>query len=132
MKKSIAILLSLFVFASSVFAQSTASALPEEKVDISVKTIVPENQHLHPEDKTGKIRIEYIPMSNEARIYYTCMYVTYDEGRAMNSVLGVLEDFTKEHQYYRYIYMEQDKEKFYKDSRGISWAQRYSHVRFVR
>lgn len=130
MKKSIAILLSLFVIAGTAFAQSTASALPEEKVDISVKTIIPENQHTT--DKTAKIRIEYIPMSDEARIYYTSMYVTYDEGEAMNSVLAVLEDFTKEHRYYRYSYMEQDKEKFFKDARGISWAQRYSHVRFIR
>ncbi len=136
MKKTIAILCSLFCFAGAIFAQSTASALPDDeiKVDLSKKVInVPrENAHLDEKDKTASVRIEYIPMVDEARIYYTCMYVQYDSGRAMNSVLGCLEDFTKENKYYHYKYMSKDRERYYKDSRGISWAEYSSHVKFTR
>ena len=130
MKKSIAIIFTIMLAAGSVFAQSTASALPDEKVDISTKTIIP--QDFHTTEKTAKVRIEYIPMSDEARIFYTAMYVRYEEGEAMNSVMHCLEDFCKENKYYRYSYMEKDKEKFFKDDRGINWAQRCSHVRLIR
>lgn len=130
MKKSIAIIFSLLLAAGSVFAQSTASALPDEKVDLSIKTIVPED--IHTNEKTAKVRIEYIPMTDEARIFYTCMYVRYDEGDAMNAIMRCLEDFARDNKFYRYSYMEKDKEKFYKDDRGLNWAQRCSHVRFIR
>lgn len=132
MKKVIAVL--LLAFAGYVFAQSEASALPDDeiKVDLSKKTITPENQHLDPEDKTGKIVIEYVPMVDEVRLTYTCMYNLYDQGRAMNAILGCLEDFTKENKYYHYKYMEKDKEKYYKDDRGIKWTQYIVHVKFTR
>lgn len=130
--KKLVILLSLFVIMGSAFAQSEASALPDEanKVDLSMRVIVPEN--IHSADKTAKVKIEYIPMTDECRIYYTSMYVTYDSGEAMNSVLGCLEDFTKQNKYYRYTYMDRDRERYYKDDRGISWAQYSSHVKFSR
>ncbi|MCR5496118.1 MAG: hypothetical protein K6F15_10835 [Treponema sp.] len=135
MKKSLAIIFSLlFVITGHAFAQSNVSALPDDevKVDLSAREYTPENQHLDKEDKTGKIRIKYIPMVDEVRIYYTTMYVTYDPGKAMNAVLGCLEDFTKENKYYHYKYMEKDRERFYKDSRGIGWAEYSSHVKFSR
>lgn len=130
--KKLVILLSLFAIMGTAFAQSEASALPDEanKVDLSMRVIVPEN--IHSADKTAKVKIEYIPMTDECRIYYTSMYVTYDSGEAMNSVLGCLEDFTKQHKYYRYTYMDRDRERYYKDDRGISWAQYSSHVKFTR
>lgn len=132
MKKVIAVL--LLAFAGYAFAQSEASALPDDeiKVDLSKKTITPENQHLDPEDKTGKIVIEYVPMVDEVRLTYTCMYNLYDQGRAMNAILGCLEDFTKENKYYHYKYMEKDREKYYKDDRGIKWTQYIVHVKFTR
>ena len=132
MKKVFVLLLSIFMLVGNVFAQSEASALPDEKdkVDLSKKVIVPENQHTT--DKTAKVKIEYIPMTDEARIYYTAMYVTYDSGEAMNTVLACLEDFTKQNKYYRYTYMDRDRERYYRDSRGISWAQYMSHIKFTR
>ena len=132
MKKSIAIIFSLIFAAGSAFAQSEVSAIPDEtnKVDVSMKVIVPENQHTVA--KTAKIKIEYIPMVDEARIYYTAMYVTYDQGEAMNAIIGCLEDFTKDNKYYSYKYMDRDKERYYKDKRGIGWAQYISHVKFIR
>ena len=32
-------------------------------------------------------------MYDEVRIYYTTLYVTYDRGEAMNTVLACLQDF---------------------------------------
>lgn len=132
MKKVIAVL--LLAIAGYAFAQSEESALPDDeiKVDLSKKIITPENQHLNPEDKTGKIVIEYVPMVDEVRLTYTCMYNLYDQGRAMNSILGCLEDFTKENKYYHYKYMEKDREKYYKDDRGIKWTEYIVHVKFTR
>ena len=75
MKKIIAVILTLCVAAGFAFAQSEASALPEDElqVDLTKKIITPKNQHLDPEDKTGKVVIEYTPMVDEVRISYTCM-----------------------------------------------------------
>ncbi len=113
MKKTLAILFTIFFVAGIAFAQSEVSALPDEevKVDLSMKEYVPENQHLDKDDKAGKVRIQYIPMVDEVRIYYKTLYTTYDSGKAMNAVLGCLEDFTKENKYYHYKYIETDKER---------------------
>ena len=85
-----------------------------------------------PEDKTGKVIIEYTPMVDEVRISYTCMYNLYEQGKAMNAILGCLEDFTKDNNYYHYKYMEKDRERYYKDNRGIKWAEYTAHVKFTR
>ena len=132
MKKTLILFLSLFFVMGNVFAQSEASPLPNdnEKPDLSKRIITPEDTHS--KDKTAKVKIEYIPMTDEARIYYTSMYVTYDSGDAMNAVLGCLEDFTKQNKYYHYTYIDRDRERYYKDDRGISWAQYSSHVKFSR
>ncbi len=134
MKKTLAIFASLFLLAGAAFAQSTASALPDDdvKVDLTKKVITPSDMHLMPEDKTGKVVIEYTPMVDEVRITYTCMYNLYEPGNAMNAIMGCLEDFTKENKYYHYKYMERDREKYFKDNRGIRWAQYISHVKFTR
>ena len=106
MKRIVAVIFSIFVALGGAFAQSQVSALPEDevKVDLSVKEYTPENQHL---DKD-------------------------DNGKAMNTVLGCLEDFQKENKYYHYKYMEKDRERYYKDSRGMRWAEYSSHVKFSR
>ena len=132
MKKVLTVLFAIFALSAGVFGQSEASALPNEfdKPDLSMRIITPEN--IHSADKTAKVKIEYIPMTDECRIYYTSMYVTYDSGEAMNAVLGCLEDFTKQTKYYHYTYMDRDRERYYKDDRGISWAQYSSHVKFTR
>jgi hypothetical protein len=133
MKKLAVAFFSLFFVIGGVFAQTEASEMPEDtanKPDLSTKIIVPENQHIT--DKTAKVRIEYTPLSDEARIYYTSMYVTYQKGEAMNTVLACLQDFTKENKYYHYKYLERDRERYFKDERGISWAEYSSHLKFDR
>ena len=71
-------------------------------------------------------------MYDEVRIVYTCMYVTYDKGEAMNTVLACLKDFQKENQYYHYTYLTRDRERYFKNERGFSMAQYTSHVKFSR
>lgn len=147
MKRIIAAIISLFVVTGFSFAQSEVSALPDDeiKVDLTKKIISPKNQHLEPEDKTGKVVIEYIPMTDEARVYYTCMYESYEKGRAMNAILGCLEDFladsrnpevsvTDGREYYRYRYMDKDRERYYrdKDNRRLKWTEYSVHVKFIR
>lgn len=134
MKKIFAVFATLCLCSLSVFAQSTSSALPDDdvKVDLSKKIINPTNQHLLPEDKTGKVVIEYTPMVDEVRIYYTSMYNLYEPGNAMNAIIGCLEDFVKENHYYNYRYIDRDRERYFKDERGIRWAQYISHVKLTR
>lgn len=121
MKKILLILLSLSVFAASIFAITgqeinndfdAADRYESEKVQ--TQTIVPEQQHVV--DKNAKVTIEFNPLYDEVRIYYVTNYVTFDRGEAMNTVLAVLQDFQKEHGYVRYRYLSEPKEKSFIDS----------------
>ena len=94
------------------------------------EVIIPKD--FHSTDSTASIKIEYSPMYDEVRIYYECMYVTYDRGQAMNAVLECLEDFRLDHKYNLYRYLKDDKEKFFKDDRGRRKAQYNSYVKFYR
>ena len=134
MKKVAISFISLFLIFGSVFAQTENSDFSTENatIDLSTRVIIPENQHVI--DKTAKVKIEYMPGVDEIRIYYTSMYTTYDQGEAMNAILACLRDFIQDKQngYMNYRYMEQDRERFFKDDRGINWAQRCSHVKLIR
>ena len=154
MKKIITILTCLLFAAGTIFAQDAAAAsnaapsnsasstdksdpsTPEESYnnkgydEKTMRVIVPENQHTT--DKTASVKIEYTPMYDEARIYYTCMYVTYDKGEAMNTIMACLEDFMKDNQYYHYTYLSRDREKYFKNERGYSMAQYMSYIKFTR
>ena len=131
MKKGLLVLFSLFFVLGASFAQDMSGIIDDaNKVDLSTKIITPKEQHTT--DKTASMKIEYIPMVDEVRIYYTSMYVTYDAGEAMNSIQGCLKDFTKEYQYYSYKYLERDRERYFKNERGFNMAQYVSHVKFMR
>ena len=131
MKKGFLVLFSLFFCFGSLFAQDLSGIVDNaNKVDLSTKFITPKDQHTA--DKTATVKIEYMPMVNELRIYYTSMYVTYDAGEAMNSIQACLKDFIKEHQYYNYKYMERDRERYFKNERGFNMAQYVSHVQLIR
>ena len=149
MKKTIAFLSCLLFAAGMMYAQDAAAATDktdttdksvpttaEESYDNrgydskTVRTIVPENPHTT--DKTASVKIEYTPMYDEVRIYYTSMYVTYDKGEAMNTVMACLQDFMKDNQYYHYTYLARDREKYFKNDRGYSMAQYMSYVKMTR
>ncbi len=135
--KKILILFSLLAVVSSLFfAQSDATEddiFAQEKYELEkVKTsiIIPENQHCT--DKNASVKIEYSPLYDEVRIYYETLYVTYDRGEAMNTVMACLLDFQKQYKYYSYKYLKDDREKYFKDDRGQRKAQYSSYVKMSR
>lgn len=134
--KKIAIAVCMILGASVLFAQTSKEYTPETSLnnkgydEKTTRIIVPKDQHLR--DESASVRIEYTPMYDEVRIYYTCMYVSYDKGDAMNTVLECLRDFMKENQYYHYTYLQRDREKYFKDERGYSNAQYMSYVKMTR
>lgn len=156
MKKLIAFSICLFSLVAGAFAQPAPSVediLKEGKIDsekTKMEVIIPEEQHCT--DKNGSVKIEYYPLYDEVRIYYTTLYVTYDRGEAMNTVMACLQDFQtrfssdkdlhytedessnpKSFAYYKgYNYLKPDREKFFKDDRGQRKAQYISYVKFTK
>ncbi len=142
MKKSLVVLGIILLFTCKIFAQSAAESaanfdpakvLAEENNDkdrVKTEVIIPENQHTT--ERTASVKMEYYPMYDEVRIFYDCMYVTYDAGEAMNTVLECLRDFQLEHKYFGYKYVRPDKVRYYKNEKGFSMAQYISHVKFNR
>ena len=137
MKKIILAILISITIGFGVFAQGVSGTNSDiydaetfEAEKTTTQIIIPSEQHTV--DQTATVKIEYMPMYDEARIYYECMYVTYDRGEAMNAVLECLDDFRIEHKYNVYRYLKDDKEKFFKDDRGRRKAQYNSYVKFYR
>ncbi|MBO4858589.1 MAG: hypothetical protein J5527_08745 [Treponema sp.] len=136
MKKLLIVFLAFITFGFSMFAQGVsghdnnydAETFETEKTKTQV--IVPKEQHIV--DQTANVKLEYMPMYDEVRIYYECMYVTYDRGEAMNTVMECLLDFQKEHKYSGYKYLKDDREKYFKDDRNRRKAQYISYVKFYR
>ncbi|MCQ2583607.1 MAG: hypothetical protein MJ160_06845 [Treponema sp.] len=120
----------------ALFAQSipASDATPDytqfEEKKTATEVIVPKEQHIT--DETANVRIEYMPMYDEVRIYYECMYVTYDRGEAMNTVIECLKDFQDDHKYFNYRYLTDDRERFFKDDKGRRKAMYISYVKFTR
>ena len=137
MKKIVTLLALLAVLMGSVFAETIGDNPDDpferdrfEREKLTTQVIVPENQHCT--DKNASVKIEYQPMHDELRIYYETLYVTFDKGEAMNTVMACLQDFVKENKYYNYKYMEDDKIKYFKDERKQRRAMYSSHIKLVR
>lgn len=131
MKKFLAIFSILFCFAGVVFADEVDDLLKEPTSSLT-ETIVPKEQHVT--NKTAKVYLEYTPLTDEVRVFYTCHAVSFDQGEAMNTALAVLKDFEDEHEeYFGYKYLRRDSVKYYKDENtGFKWAMYQSHVKFTR
>ncbi|MCR5172316.1 MAG: hypothetical protein K6B73_05580 [Treponema sp.] len=130
MKKFFAVITAMICLTGAVFADELEDLL-KEPVGNEIQTIIPEDQHVT--NKTAKVRLEYTPLTDEVRLYYTCAAVQFDQGEAMNTALAVLKDFQEKNQYYSYKYMRRDSVKYYKDEKtGFKWAQYFSYVRFQR
>lgn len=160
MKKFLVIAACMFV-AAGAFAQAYSDAMTEferaQKVEdqlTMVQTIKVPDGFVGMETKQymvddvqktgGEIRIEYEPLYDEVRIYYTCLLTAYERGEAMNTVLAVLQDFTSltkytnvdgkemtKERYYKYSYLVPDKEKYFRDER-LKKAQYISYVKFSK
>ena len=137
MKKILTLFAVFAVLMGSVFAE-TIGDNPEdpferdrfEREKLTTQIVVPENQHCT--DKNANVKIEYQPMHDELRIYYETLYVTFDKGEAMNTVMACLQDFVKDNKYYNYKYMEDDRIKYFKDDRGQRKAMYSSHIKLIR
>ena len=131
---TVAMLFSACLFAQGVTGRGASEDITDAETFEAEKTkteiIIPKD--FHSKDTSASVKIEYSPMYDEVRIYYECMYVTYDRGEAMNAVLECLDDFRVEHKYNVYRYLKDDKEKFFKDDRGRRKAQYNSYVKFYR
>lgn len=128
MKKFFVIFMVLFA-AGFAFAQE----LEEDEVpplDMSVQTIVPEDQHT--QNKTAQVQIEYQQGLDEVRIYYTCLEVSFKEDEARETIRQCLNDFQLEHNYYGYKYMRDDRLSYKKNARGLKQATYMSQVKFTR
>ena len=137
MKKIVTLLALFALLVGSVFAETIGDNPDDtferdrfEQEKLTTQIIVPENQHCT--DKNASVKIEYQPMHDELRIYYETLYVTFDKGEAMNTVMACLQDFVKENKYYNYKYMEDDKTKYFKDERKQRRAMYSSHIKLVR
>ena len=162
MKKIIVFLACLTAFVSVAFAQEfkdpTAEMETMKKIEQEKTTthtiIVPDGfgglsdkKYMDEEEALGggNIKIEFSPLYDEVRIYYTTMMVNYNRGKAMNTVMAVLQDFLSvteftntegatvpKERYYHYKYLQPDKEKYYKNERKVAMAQYFSYLKFTK
>ncbi|MGI5058603.1 hypothetical protein [Treponema pectinovorum] len=130
MKKFFALTATFVCLLGLAFADEVGDLL-KDPVGNETVTIVPEDQHVT--NKTAKVQLEYTPLTDEVRLYYTCHAVAFDQGEAMNTALAVLKDFQEQNNYFSYKYMKRDSVKYYKDEKtGFKWAMYQSYVRFQR
>ena len=130
MKKFFTILTAALCLTGMAFADEIDDLL-KDPIGNEIQTIIPEDQHVT--NKTAKVRLEYTPLTDEVRLYYTCHAVGFDQGEAMNTALAVYKDFQEQNSYYGYKYMRKDAVKYYKDEKtGYKWAMYMSYVRFQR
>ena len=137
MKKIVTLFTVMTLLSAAIFAQVIGENPDDpferdrfEQQKVTTVVIVPEDQHCT--DKNASVKIEYSPIYDEVRIYYETLYVTYDEGEAMNTVMAVLQDFQKEKKYYSYKYLKDSKEKYFKDERGQRRAEYSAYLKFYR
>ena len=134
MRKLIALLACATIFGSILMAEAISDdPFEREKFEAektSTYVIIPEEQHCT--DKNASVRIEYSPIYDEVRIYYETLYVTYDRGEAMNTVMAVLQDFQKENKYYSYRYLRPESQKLFRDDRGQKKMQWSAYLKFDR
>jgi hypothetical protein len=135
MKKIIAVCAAILCIAGFSFAEESKETkesfdLLKEPTDSMTRTIVPKD--IHTTNKTAKVTMEYTPLTDEARIQYTCLAVSFDQGDAMNSILGILQDFEKENQYYSYKYLKRDSVRYIQDEHNLKMAVYESYVKMSR
>ncbi|MBD5433101.1 MAG: hypothetical protein HDR36_00050 [Treponema sp.] len=123
--KKIFVVFAVAMLSAFAFAQDDGGA----SLDMSVQTIVPEDQHV--QNKTAQVRIEYTEGLDEVRIYYTCLEVSFKEDEARETIHQCLNDFMIQKGYLSYKYLKQDRTSYKKDSRGLKRATYMSHVKFL-
>lgn len=131
MKKLLVLFACLGICFSSLVAQDDPFERDRfEAEKTSVKVIDYGNKYCT--DKNASVKIEYTYVYDEIRIYYETLYVTYDRGEAMNTIMAVLQDFQKEYKYNSYVYLKPEVQKYFKDDRGQRKAQWSAYLKFKR
>lgn len=121
--KKFLVVLAVAMLSAFAFAQDDGA------LDMSVQTIIPEDQHV--QNKTAQIRIEYIEGLDEVRIYYTCLEVSFKEDEAREAIRQCLNDFRIQKGYLSYEYLKKDRTSYKKDERGLKRATYMSQVKFL-
>ena len=142
MKKIMALVAALtFTVFGAVFAQNFGGTTTggveaaDSYADRSTHTITVEDKYAdqHPTANTVTLTMEYTPLTGEVHFYYECLQASYDQGEAMNTAMGVFQDFAAEHGYKHYYYKAKDKSKYYKDKETKQRMARYSsYVYFTK
>ncbi len=142
MKKIMALLVALTLTSfGALFAQNLGGTTTggveqsDSYADKSTQSITVEDKYAdqHPTANTVKLTMEYTPLTGEVRFYYECLQASYDQGEAMNTAMGVFQDFAAEHGYKHYYYKAKDKSKYYKDKETKQrMAQYSSFVNFTK
>ncbi len=142
MKKIMALVVALtlttfgVVFAQNFGGVTTGGAeAADSYADRSTQTITVEDKYadLHPTASTVTITLEYTPLTNEVHFYYECLQASFDQGEAMNTAMGVFQDFAVEHGYKHYYYKAKDKTKYFKNKETKQKIARYhSYVYFTK
>jgi hypothetical protein len=122
------------LIASSVVISQTAPAtsapvFPADTSGEPAKIEVSEEQVTLTGNLTAAVKIEFIPVTEEARIYYTCATSLFDQGAAMNTIKDRLATFVKEKGSYFYTYQKPDETKFDYEAKKTTYI---SYVRFLR
>ena len=86
MKKIFALVAAVFCFSAVAFADEIDDLLKPQP-DNGIETIIPEDQHVT--NKTARVELQYTPLTDEVRLFYTCHAVAFDQGEAMNTALAV-------------------------------------------
>ena len=124
------------VFAQNFGGVTTGGAEQSDSyADRSTQTITVTDNYadLHPTANTVTITMEYTPLTNEVHFYYECLSASFDQGEAMNTAMGVFQDFAIEHGYKHYYYKAKDKTKYFKDKDTKQKMARYSsYVYFTK
>ena len=135
MKKIMALLVALTLTSfGALFAQNlggTTSGGIEQSDSYADKTthvITVEDKYAdqHPTATSVTLTMEYTPVTGEVRFYYECLQASYDQGEAMNTAMGVFQDFAAQHGYRHYYYKAKDKTKYFKDKETKQRMARYS------
>ncbi|MBP5156433.1 MAG: hypothetical protein ILP18_00980 [Treponema sp.] len=142
MKKIMALVAALtFTVFGAVFAQNFGGTTTggveaaDSYADRTTQVITVEDQYadLHPTANTVTLTMEYTPLTGEVHFYYECLQASYDQGEAMNTAMGVFQDFAAEHGYKHYYYKAKDKSKYFKDKETKQRMARYSsYVYFTK
>ena len=106
-----------------LFITASIIAQEENEQDPAKVEVIQEQQA-----RNVTITIEYVPVTDEARITYKCPTGLFDQGAAMNAIKSRAATFSKEKGYSFYTYAKPDVTKYDNATRLTEYT---SFIRFV-